>query len=153
MHLGVRETDDPIPPPIQPPGSVCVACGTLGVSVAIDFDNQPGAGAEEVHDVTADRLLAAELEAFQLTVTKMTPQFPLRRSLFTAKSGGMASCSRIDSGIVGHGSPSPYPLPQGERKQEGANSTPHPTLSLKGRGDKKEPTAPLTLPSPSRGEG
>ena len=48
------------------------------VRIAIDFDDKPFRGTEEIHDTIANHVLTAKLLAFQSRSTQFPPQAPFR---------------------------------------------------------------------------
>ena len=79
----------------QPRRSFLIVADLLppGVLIAIDFDGQHCLGAEEVEDVSSDRVLAAELE-LGAPVAQTAPQLGLRRRRLSARRASAADCGR-----------------------------------------------------------
>jgi hypothetical protein len=57
----------------------------LTVLTAVEFDNQPVLGAEEVNDVRTERVLSTKPEATQLPATETSPQGALVSGLRIAQ--------------------------------------------------------------------
>ena len=77
--------------------------GPVGVRVhimlaAVQFDDQLGLDAEEIHHIAADRRLAAELGGFELAVAQRVPEaaFDVRR--VPAQAGGLGADLAADGG-------------------------------------------------------
>ena len=99
----IPEANDMVSAFFQDPGPSRIL-GTLCVLAAIDFDNELEVQRDKIDDVTGDRLLPFELDAFEPPIAQLAPHHLLG-------FGHPASqCARklIHSGA-------PNPLPNGER--------------------------------------
>ena len=78
-HLGVRESNDPIPLPFKKASPLGIVLGLfrLCVGVAVDFDADARAGAVEVDDeTTQEDLLPTDVDA-DLVVAQVAPEMLL----------------------------------------------------------------------------
>jgi hypothetical protein len=90
--LAVREANHSVPLSLQgsSPVSVVFDLIRLLVRIPINFDAQPGVGAVEIGDVTAqENVLPADVES-NLVITEPTPEFLLGRSERVAQVAGLA---------------------------------------------------------------
>ena len=85
----VPETHHAVTHSFQPGRAPGIVCGLFRMLSPVDFDDQSGFQANEVHDIRFNYALAAELETRQLTVTQVPPEQPLgiacRRRSFRAR--------------------------------------------------------------------
>ena len=75
QHVVVPEANNVPAECIQSRGSVAIALAA--VLAAIRLDNQPNLYASEVGNIRPNRHLPPKLEATQIAVAQMSPQFPL----------------------------------------------------------------------------
>jgi hypothetical protein len=75
----------------QPRGPGRVSLDVLGMLAAIHFDDQAVSQAAEVHDVVADRMLAAKLRTFQAFGPQLLPKQALSLGLFAAETADIST--------------------------------------------------------------
>lgn len=122
-YVMIPEANDAKAEFFELPGSGFVAAGLLRVLSSVEFDDQPGFKRREIGDVAADRDLSPELVTIQPATAQMFPQQLFCFSPIAPKFARQTQ----------RRTPSPYPLPHGERVFENA-APPLFHLSPTGRG-------------------
>ena len=111
-HVVVPEAKDAVAVFLDDRGSGGVASGV--VLPAVQLDRQPGRAAGEIRHIIVDLELADELLTFEPAAAKVMPEALFGVGLVAAKSArdrSQAPSSQLSS-------PSPNPLPAGERAQD-----------------------------------
>jgi hypothetical protein len=81
QNLRIGETDHPDTTPVEPPGAggIVTLLVAFGVAVAIDLNRQPVFVGEEIQYEPVDGMLPPELDAAELFLAQVLPQFLLCR--------------------------------------------------------------------------
>jgi hypothetical protein len=112
----VPEADDAIAAGFEPGGADVVSRFRSGVLAAVDLDDQLRLRTEEIDDLAADRLLAAEAPAMELLAAQTRPEAELGVGGGLPEAAGAVGGHRARvSGIGAGGYPPPLPPPQGGR--------------------------------------
>jgi hypothetical protein len=113
-HFAVPEADYAIPLRFEKRGPSCIAIA-LGVLSSINLYDQLALATEEIADEGADRHLAREFEAIQLSTAQMPPQATLGIGCVVSES---LSTVRGTRAKLCHAELMPTPSPS--RKREGS---------------------------------